>query len=391
MAQKNYIHRIQHKNLLVITPIYPNSDESYYAGTFVKYQLEYIKQYFEKIYVISPVYQSLKILEKDILCEDYQDEKIIVFYPRCVYYPEFFFNKIVLDNRLKVVEKTIEKNKLEFDMIHAHFTWPIGYIGSYLKKKYNVPLITTIHEDRGWFCREVESQHPYFIQAWSDADTLIRVNKRDLAVLKRYNSNAICIPNGYIPAKNAVEKDQAREILGIRKDVKVLFSLGTLIKRKGFNYLIDSLNILSNERDDFISYIGGVGKEEKNLSNQINSYKLNGKVKLIGSVTNEELYLWYYSCDIFFLPSLNEGNPTVMFEALGCGRPYVGTDVGGVPEIINSEDYGLLTTPKNSKGLSDILRIALDKEWDEERILEYSQQYTWENIAKIIYGYYLKN
>lgn len=74
------------------------------------------------------------------------------------------------------------------------------------------------------------------------------------------------------------------------------------------------------------------------------------------------------ACDVFILPSLSEGNPTVMFECLGCGKPFVGTKVGGIPEIINSEDYSLLCEPANPKELAEKILIALDKGWDNEKI-----------------------
>lgn len=82
------------------------------------------------------------------------------------------------------------------------------------------------------------------------------------------------------------------------------------------------------------------------------------------------------ACDLFVLPSLSEGNPTVMFECLGCGKPFIGTKVGGIPEIIVSDDYGLLCEPANSEDLAEKILIALDKEWDEEKIRNYAKQFT---------------
>ena len=94
------------------------------------------------------------------------------------------------------------------------------------------------------------------------------------------------------------------------------------------------------------------------------------------------------ACDLFVLPSLSEGNPTVMFEALGCGKPFVGTKVGGVPEVIASDDYGLLVEPADSEDLVEKILVALDREWDREKILTYAERYTWENVAKEIMGVY---
>jgi len=94
------------------------------------------------------------------------------------------------------------------------------------------------------------------------------------------------------------------------------------------------------------------------------------------------------ACDLFVLPSLNEGNPTVLPEALGCGKPFVGTRVGGVPEVISSDDYGLLVEPADAEDLAEKILAALNREWDREAILRYAQQFTWENIAKEIMGVY---
>ena len=63
-----------------------------------------------------------------------------------------------------------------------------------------------------------------------------------------------------------------------------------------------------------------------------------------------------------------------MFECLGFGKPFVGTKVGGVPEIITSEDYGLLCEPANSKLVEKIL-IALDNEWNDEKIRKYAERF----------------
>jgi glycosyltransferase involved in cell wall biosynthesis len=77
-----------------------------------------------------------------------------------------------------------------------------------------------------------------------------------------------------------------------------------------------------------------------------------------------------------------------MFECLGCGKPFVGTKVGGIPEIITSDDYGLLVEPCDSQDLNKKIEIALDKEWDEGQIKEYAEQYQWENIAEKIQHIY---
>ena len=311
----------------------------------------------------------------------------MVYFPRSIF-PGTWPNKILIDNLLRVVERTIKKHHLHFDLVHAHFTWPSGYIGVRLKEKYGRPVITTIHENGDWFDQEVRMDRPIINTAWSCADALIRVNKKDVPLLKRYNERVYSIPNGFSPAFHPIDTAVARGRLGQPRGAKIIFTLGGLIKRKGFNYLIDAMEQVCSRRDDAICFIGGAGPERESLQGQIDRLHLGEKVSLLGFVPGDQLPLWMNACDLFVLPSLNEGNPTVMFEALGCGKPFVGTRVGGVPEVISSDTYGLLVEPADPKDLAEKILTALDREWDREAILEYAERFTWENIAKEIVGVY---
>ena len=131
-----------------------------------------------------------------------------------------------------------------------------------------------------------------------------------------------------------------------------------------------------------------MGKDKRALEKQIKSLGLEDYVMLAGGKPHDEIPLWINACDVFVLPSLNEGNPTVMFEALGCGKPFVGTKVGGVPEIISSDDYGLVVEPADIGDLVDKIMMALDRQWDQTKILAYAERFTWENISKEILQIY---
>jgi glycosyltransferase involved in cell wall biosynthesis len=77
-----------------------------------------------------------------------------------------------------------------------------------------------------------------------------------------------------------------------------------------------------------------------------------------------------------------------MFEALGIGLPYVGTNVGGIPEIIISEKYGLLCNPGKKVDLSKIIDKGLNKNWNKNEIINYSKEFSWENIFLKTKQYY---
>lgn len=387
------LKRFLDKNLLVITPAYPDKENNYNGGSFVKNQLESIKKYFDEIIVISPVPFSFHILASDKHCYDYSYDNVRVFFPRCIYVPwvlqRIFKHRILLwDNRLRVIRNTILKNNIKFDVIHAHFTWPSTYIGMMLKKEYGTPVISTIHEDSGWLHEELMIHSTYIEDAWRGADALIRVNKKDVPSLMCYNPKIYSIPNGFGQKFHVMDTNECRDILCLPQNKRIIFSLGALEERKGFSYLIDAMKILIEKRNDLICFIGGVGRREQILLKKVQDLHLEDYVKFIGFVPDNTLFLWMNACDYFVLPSLNEGNPTVMFESLGCGKPFIGTNVGGIPEIITSDQYGLVVQPRDPQGLADAILRASSVEWNRNTIREYAEQFTWDNISQSIFCVY---
>jgi glycosyltransferase involved in cell wall biosynthesis len=382
------------KTLLIITPDYPNTDNQYIGEIYVKRQLDELKKYFGKIVVIAPVPFSWGILDQDRLCQNYHYDNVSVYYPRCLFLPRSLSFPLLeglrpyLDARPHVVERLIEREGIHFDIIHTHFTWPSAYIGTRLKKTYKKPIVATIHEDSDWLNEEIEQNHPYVVSAWEQADALIRVNKKDVPALKRYNPNTSSIPNGYGPDFKPMEMQRCRQQLHLPKDKKVIFSLGALIERKGFNYLIDAMKLVSEERKDVVCYIGGSGPLKDALNRQIEDSNLTSCIKLVGFIPDELLPIWMNACDLFVLPSLAESFGIVQIEALACGKPVVSARNSGSEEVIASEEYGLLAKPADPSDLAEKIFTALGREWDSKKIVTYAQQYTWTNIANRIVQVY---
>jgi len=86
------------------------------------------------------------------------------------------------------------------------------------------------------------------------------------------------------------------------------------------------------------------------------------------------------------VPSLREGCPNVVLEALACGKPVVASNVGGIPEIINSSQLGFLVPPNNVDELTKALGQALDTEWDRNILVCRVAESTWEKVAEKIYS-----
>ena len=280
--------------------------------------------------------------------------------------------------------KLIEEREIEFDIIHAHIEWPYGYAGLKLAEKFGKPLVVTSHSDVQTIERNMKSPlRPAIEEVWRKADAVIRVNRFDMELIRRHNPHVYYIPNGYDPRRlQFMEKDAAREHLGIPLDKRLIFSFSYLYGRKGYQYLIEVMRAIVKEQPETLCIIGGEGPMKKRLQRMVDDYGLEGHVKLIGFIPDEELKYWMNAADIFVLPSLSEGNPTVMFEALGVGLPFIGTNIAGIPDIITSEEYGLLCPPADIECLKEKILIGLRKRWNREKIREYARRFTWDNIAR---------
>lgn len=219
------------------------------------------------------------------------------------------------------------------------------------------------------------------------SDSIIVTSQSWIEVLSRICDKHVkifSIPNGFDTSLFfPTSKREARENLGLLKDKKIFVTIGSLEICKGHRYLIESMKNIIRSRNDVILYIIGSGLLKKEINLLINKYELSDSVFLLeGDKSPREIAIWFNACDIFILPSLNEANPTVMFECLACGKPFVGTKVGGIPDIITSEEYGLLCNPSDSNDLMQKILISLNKKWNHKKINAYAQQFTWKNNAE---------
>jgi glycosyltransferase involved in cell wall biosynthesis len=308
------------------------------------------------------------------------------------YIPTDHSYKRLGEQHLSAANNSIRKNRLQFDLIHAHATWSAGYVGAGLKERFNVPLVVTAH---GYDIYSL----PFKDAAWrkkieyvlNSSDAIITVSLRNLECIRELNVHppVHIIPNGFrSDLFYPQEMVECRKKLGLPLDRKILLTVGNLEPEKGQKYLVEAIGAIARDRSDILCVIIGMGSEKQALEKQIRSSGLEGDIQLAGAKKHEDIPVWINACDLFVLPSLNEGNPTVMFEALGCGKPFVGTRVGGVPEIIVSDRYGLLVEPGDPDDLGEKILLGLEQEWDHGRILEYADRFKWENIAIDILNVY---
>jgi glycosyltransferase involved in cell wall biosynthesis len=144
-----------------------------------------------------------------------------------------------------------------------------------------------------------------------------------------------------------------------------LLSVGRLDPEKGIIYLIQAVDkLVANGNADIILDIVGTGTEENGLRWQVSKRGLAQNVHFAGYVSHgRQLLNLYRESDVYIQPSLTEGWPQTLFEAMACGVPVVATRVGGIPYLIEDGENGLLIDPASPREISDaVKRLVSDAE-----------------------------
>lgn len=125
---------------------------------------------------------------------------------------------------------------------------------------------------------------------------------------------------------------------------------------KGIPYLIKAMTYL---KEGTLLIIGD-GPERKKSESLLHSLGLQDRVFLLGWVDRQDMWRHLQQSTIFVLPSLSEGTPRVILEAMMCGLSIVATRVGGIPEMLTDGVNGILVPPRNEKAIAEAIKRVLD-------------------------------
>ena len=197
-------------------------------------------------------------------------------------------------------------------------------------------------------------------------DRVIALSGYDFAVA---NKNKICtpekltiIPHGIRQVDFFDHKTSQQHLKSLILNLKSNIWVGTianLYKTKGIEYLIEAATMLKKEGLEPNFIVIGSGPMEKSYKLQVISYKLNNFL-FAGSIPDAARYLKAF--DIFVLPSVKEGMPYAILEAMQAELPIIASAVGAIPEMIDSGKNGLLTQPQSATALAAAIRRFLSNE-----------------------------
>ena len=183
-------------------------------------------------------------------------------------------------------------------------------------------------------------------------------------------------PSRFFPSNQT----EVRGLLQIPNSRKIILAVGSLVTVKGYHLLIPAIANLKRRGVPIRLYIAGEGPARPQLERMIHDLGVGDEVILLGNIPNDQLRSWYSAADVSCLSSSREGWANVLLESMACGTPVVASRIWGTPEVVVSDDLGLLVD-LNSEAIADGLSAALQRSWNRERIASFARQRSWDTVA----------
>jgi len=141
------------------------------------------------------------------------------------------------------------------------------------------------------------------------------------------------------------------------KNEKIIFTASRLAPEKGIEYLIQAIKILSARMNNMKLLVAGEGPLKTRLEYLVEQQGIKEIVTFLGYQENVSKYI--SQADVVVLPSLWEGLPNILLEAMAMKKPVVATAVGGTKEIVKDGENGFLVRPKDAKALAEAIQKIL--------------------------------
>lgn len=371
--------------VLIFTNIFPSA-ENPNVGFYVYEQVQRLRAVYDiKIMMAKPSGGNKKKDNSKASVKVF--EGIEIFEPQYVSLPKIgvFFNGY---SYYRAIEKIVELIYKEFPfvLIIAYWTYPDGYAAVKIAKKFQVPVIL---RPRGSDIN-VYADNPVlrFLlkRPLKKAYKIIPVSNhlKERVLRLGINQHKICsILNG-INAKDffVMDKNKCRQNLDLPLDHKLVLFVGNFIAIKGIEYFIEAIRVLDQPSQQNLSFIFlGSGPLADKLQKIARELKFIS-IRIIGDIAHNQLRVWMNASDLLCLPSLHEGCPNVVIESLACGLPVVASNVGGIPELINNDELGILVPAKDERSLADAIEKGLIKKWNQDYLLNRVKSFSWDNVVE---------
>ncbi|MEO8446696.1 MAG: glycosyltransferase [bacterium] len=389
-------------NIFVIPSWFPDRSD-YIKGIFIREQLEALSEINKRYRFFVSVSKNFNLpLKKPhegikSIIQYFKEDKIVI--------SNLNSNLTIIENAVlswsdklngnisKLIEtrfenfNSIQKEFGKIDVIHAHVTYPGGYIAMKLKEEFGVPFIITEHMGPFPFERFIRNGKltNQLSLPLMNSDRIISVSASQASSIQYYTGRKpVIIPNLvneniFIPSASKQPKN------------KIAFlTVTALIESKGIKELLLSAKSSCSRNASLLCVIVGNGIMENYIRKFIVSNGLSEQIILMTNLSREQVVKQFENCDVFILPSLYESFGVSYVEALACGKPVIATDCGGPSGFVNSEN-GMLVPVGDVNSITEaILYMANNyKKFDPISIRKYFiDNFSREAVCTKIYRLY---
>jgi glycosyltransferase involved in cell wall biosynthesis len=260
--------------------------------------------------------------------------------------------------------------KHKIDIVNTHmflasfrFT-PLAVLARVPVRLETCHLIEKWRLEKGWIKR-----NSFFIDRWfSKMQTAIlavsHACKRELISIKGSRpENIVVIQNGrgldmFDPRRSGDARQRLRKLYGFSDDELVFGVMARLELQKGHEYLLEAVAKIVDRRQDFRILLVGEGARREELQSMATRLGIANRVVFAGF--QSDVVGHYVAMDVMVLPSLYEGLPLCVIEAMAMEKPVIATEVDGTPEVVRHKVNGMLVPSRNAGALSEAIEYTLD-------------------------------
>lgn len=266
------------------------------------------------------------------------------------------------------LKKFLKNQKIDLLCTHGY---KANFLGFWATLGNDIPRIAFVRGWTGedWKVRLYDWLDRFWIR-WADRIVCVSEAKKKELIRLRVPAEKIEVTyNAFSPQRVKLNPGfNLREQFKLPADSKIVASFGRLSPEKGQKYLILSAKKIAEQASKIKFLIFGEGKGRNSLEKLIKELNLQENVILAGFVRN--IFDYMNQVDLIVNPSLTEGLPNVILEALALKKPVVATAVGGTPEIIEDQRTGYLLPPKNPSALGNKILYALQHTEESQRLAQ---------------------
>jgi len=283
--------------------------------------------------------------------------------------PLYALAPLVLLSALRASKSLLSRER--FDLVHAHWVVPNGPIGALIARRHKLPLVISLHgsdisvaQRSGWIGRLTRSSFARAAAVTAPSEDLLErarsLGATGLLELIPYGADV----DAFVADSAAAAR--IREQLGLDGDHTVVCAIGRFVHWKGFDYLIEAFAKASFALPEMHLLFVGDGDLREDLEARAKSLGVSQKVTFAGMASRHEMPGYLTAADIVVVPSIHydgyvDGLPNVALEAMAAGKPLVATRVGGLPQLVQSGENGLLVDERDPDALADaIIMLARD-------------------------------